>query len=226
MYCVYLTIYSGNKLPPFYIGYSSVKKVERGYHGTVKSKEYMGIWKEELSENPHLFKTTILTTHDSREEAKEKEEYFQRYFRVHRNPMYVNRCISNRMFYNKGHQHTEESRRKISEANRGKEFSEDRKLNISNAKKGVPVTEEHKRKISETLTGRKASDESRRKQSEARRGKSRDMDFSYMRRRVTDGTNIFSSMKEAAAYHGVRNETISRRVSRGFEQWAYYNENK
>ena len=31
MYCVYLTIYRGNKLPPFYIGYSSINKIKAGY---------------------------------------------------------------------------------------------------------------------------------------------------------------------------------------------------
>jgi hypothetical protein len=36
IYCVYLTCYRGNKLPPFYIGYSTIEKVKDGYKGTVQ----------------------------------------------------------------------------------------------------------------------------------------------------------------------------------------------
>jgi hypothetical protein len=42
IFCTYLTIYSGNKLPMFYIGSSTVKKVVSGYHGSVSSKIYKG----------------------------------------------------------------------------------------------------------------------------------------------------------------------------------------
>ncbi len=60
LFCTYLTTYSGNKLPLFYIGSSSVERVNNGYHGSVKSKAYSTIWKSELKHNPHLFKTRIL----------------------------------------------------------------------------------------------------------------------------------------------------------------------
>ena len=36
MYCVYLTIYTGNKLPPFYIGSTSLKKINKGYNDLCK----------------------------------------------------------------------------------------------------------------------------------------------------------------------------------------------
>jgi hypothetical protein len=36
MFAVYLTSYKGNKLPPFYIGSSSVSALNSGYHGSVK----------------------------------------------------------------------------------------------------------------------------------------------------------------------------------------------
>ena len=38
MYCTYLTIYLGNKLPPFYIGYTKIKNIEKNYNGTVTKK--------------------------------------------------------------------------------------------------------------------------------------------------------------------------------------------
>ena len=60
MYCVYLTTYKGNKLPPFYIGSTQVVQVERGYHGSVRSKKYEMMWKSELINNPHLFKTGFI----------------------------------------------------------------------------------------------------------------------------------------------------------------------
>ena len=101
MFCVYLTIYKGNKLPPFYIGYSSVKKIEEeGYHGTVKSKIYKEIWDREL-EKPYLFETKIISICKTKEEAKIRETFFQRFFNVHTNPMYINRSIQGESFYRK-----------------------------------------------------------------------------------------------------------------------------
>jgi len=61
-FVVYLTIYRGNKMPPFYIGYSSESKVLQGYNGTVKSRKYRDIWKSERQENPQLFKTLVIET--------------------------------------------------------------------------------------------------------------------------------------------------------------------
>ena len=39
-YVVYLTRYSGGKLPPWYIGSSTEEKVLAGYNGSVKSKKW------------------------------------------------------------------------------------------------------------------------------------------------------------------------------------------
>jgi hypothetical protein len=74
IYCTYLTVYKGNKLPPFYIGSTSVVKINNGYRGSVKSKKYKEIWKSELKNNPNLFTTKIVTIHDSRQEALDKED--------------------------------------------------------------------------------------------------------------------------------------------------------
>ncbi len=76
-YCTYLTVYSGNKLPMFYIGFTRTEKIAAGYHGTVTSKKYSTIWKAELSANQELFKTKILTYHDIMRDAQEKETHFQ-----------------------------------------------------------------------------------------------------------------------------------------------------
>jgi hypothetical protein len=37
-YVVYLTTYSGNKMPPYYVGSTGAKNIENGYVGSVVSK--------------------------------------------------------------------------------------------------------------------------------------------------------------------------------------------
>lgn len=95
IYCTYLTVYLGSKLPMFYIGSSSVEKVNKGYHGSVTSNMYKIIWLSEIKENPHLFKTKILTKHKTRDAAFKRESAFQKQFNVHKNPMFINMAIVN-----------------------------------------------------------------------------------------------------------------------------------
>ena len=90
LYCVYLTTYAGNKMPMFYIGYSSVDNIQNGYHGSVSSNAYRDIWKQELRENPHLFKTQIVCVFDTRLEAEQKESELQRKLKVVKSSMYIN----------------------------------------------------------------------------------------------------------------------------------------
>lgn len=66
IYCTYLTVYRGSKLPPFYIGSKDTKSVLDGYRGSVVSKEYGQIFKEEIANNPSLFQTTIISFHSTR----------------------------------------------------------------------------------------------------------------------------------------------------------------
>lgn len=76
----------------------------------------------------------------------------------------------------KGRKHSEETRKKISEAKKGKPRSEEAKKKISEARKGKKFSEEHKRSISKSLKGntrmlgKKRSEETRRKISEAHKG--------------------------------------------------------
>lgn len=70
----------------------------------------------------------------------------------------------------KGKHHSEEQKRKISEANKGKHLSEEHKRKISEARKGKHWSEEARRKMSETRKGRLVSEETKRKISEARKG--------------------------------------------------------
>jgi hypothetical protein len=97
-FCVYLTIYSGNRLPPFYIGSTSLCRLAKGYVGSVVSKRYGAIWKAERTRRPHLFRTIVLATFASREQAFEREKDLQRKLKVISNPLYANRSY--------GHKHT------------------------------------------------------------------------------------------------------------------------
>ncbi len=93
-YCVYLTTYRGNKLPPFYIGSSSVEKIASGYHGTVTSKEYAATWKAEIRNNAHLFKTQIVCIFETRKDALVAESRLQKTLKVVKNPLYTNKAIA------------------------------------------------------------------------------------------------------------------------------------
>jgi hypothetical protein len=96
MYCTYLTVYSGNKLPPFYIGSTSIKSILEGYRGSVSSKRYSRIWKQELKDNPILFKTFIISRHDSRQDAVYKEYKLQKILNVVKSDMYMNLSLASK----------------------------------------------------------------------------------------------------------------------------------
>jgi len=81
-YVVYLTRYKGTKLPPWYIGSSYEEKVKDGYNGSVLSKKYKEIYRKEQNENKHLFKTRILSYHETREEATKEELRLQKLHKV------------------------------------------------------------------------------------------------------------------------------------------------
>ena len=102
IYCTYLTVYTGNKLPPFYIGSTSIDNINKGYRGSVNSKKYKSIWKQELYDHPDLFKTIILTRHEARQEAQDKEIVFHEALSVARNPMYINMAHANGKFFASG----------------------------------------------------------------------------------------------------------------------------
>ena len=137
IYCTYFTFYSGNKLPPFYIGSSSVDKVNKGYHGSVVSRKYQSIWKQELHDHPSLFKTQITSEHLTRPEALLKERKFHVALGVQNSSMYINQSIAMTTYYSTlGSKHSAETKKKLSEAWKGRKHSAEAKKNMSEAKKG------------------------------------------------------------------------------------------
>ncbi len=94
-FCTYLTIYRGNKLPPFYLGSGTLYRIQNeNYFGSVASTTYKKVWKEELKNNPHLFDIKILRTFKTRSEAYLSEEKLQTLLNVVKNPLYINKGIA------------------------------------------------------------------------------------------------------------------------------------
>jgi hypothetical protein len=78
----------------FYIGSTSIDKINSGYIGSVKSKEYKNIFQKEKQEFPHLFKTKIIFVCESRETALHKELKFQQHLNVVKSSMYMNKSLA------------------------------------------------------------------------------------------------------------------------------------
>lgn len=174
IYCTYLTVYTGNKLPPFYIGSTSIDSViNKGYRGSVQSKKYKSIWKQEIDSHPDLFKTIILTRHETRQEAQDKEVIFHEAFSVASNPMYINMAHANGKFFNTG-PHSSETKAKIAVAKTGKKLgpqSPEAIAKTAAANTGKKRSPETKAKIGAAKTGKKLSPETIAKMSAAKTGK-------------------------------------------------------
>lgn len=94
MYCTYITMYTGDKFPKWYIGSSSVKNIEKGYVGSVSSKKYKELWLSEVKENHSLFNTRILSRYQCRTEALKEELRLHVKHNVHINNKYVNMSLA------------------------------------------------------------------------------------------------------------------------------------
>lgn len=165
-FCVYLTIYSGNKLPPFYIGSSSIKKVKSGYHGSPTSRKYGEIFHKELNNNPNLFKTIILYKFYSRKNATYHERLLQIQFNVVKSDQFINMSLAkyngcfgmdtsgenNRGFGLKGEKHWNYGKKRTDEwkKNRSKRYKGE-----GNPRYGLPYhpTEESNKKRSLSAIG-------------------------------------------------------------------------
>lgn len=169
-YCVYLTIYRGNKLPPFYIGSSSIARLNKGYKGTPVSKIYKDMWLSETKQHPYKFKTVIIKTFNNRTDAALFESKIQKQLKVHSNPLYTNlgyfshghlvysmsneerKRISQQRV---GYKHSSETRSKMSLSAKGRRHKESTKLiyrdgrrkGENNPQYGKALSEEHKNKI-------------------------------------------------------------------------------
>lgn len=142
LYCVYLTIYSGDKMPQLYIGSSSIDKINNGYRGSVSSKKYKSIWIEQLKISPALFETKILKTFNIRKDATFYENQIQHELNVVESENYINMWYASPNGFkgydssgennpNYGKKCSRETKQKISEFNKGRKLSDENRKNMS-----------------------------------------------------------------------------------------------
>jgi len=181
MFVTYLTIYDGDKLPPFYIGSTSAERVENGYHGSVRGLEYGAAWKQELAAKPELFDTIVLSEHTTREEALIEEQRLHVKHNVVRDPRFINTATARGGFINRGYW-TEEEKQRMSVA------AKNRKLNPENEAR-------RSAKISAIHTGRKNTPETLERMRQAALNRSPELSAKYsaaqkaawVRRRAAQG---------------------------------------
>jgi hypothetical protein len=138
-------------MPPFYIGSKDIQSVLNGYRGSVVSKEYKNVFKNEPSK---LFKTKIISQHKTREEAYIKEKEIHLNLQVHISPLYINKTIAYSPIgiSNKGRK---QSKKHIE--NKIKSLKNTYKKlggHPNKGKKNKPATEERKEKISKANKGK------------------------------------------------------------------------
>lgn len=146
-----------------------------------------------------------------------------------------------------GKHHTEEARRKISEANMGRHLSEESIKKMAETKRGKKMSDEARQHMSESRKGRKAtpkmlaalekarscrvySEESRKRMSVARKGKYMGAENKYHKDVICIETGeLFHGVNEAGRQKGVSATHITaackgkRNVAGGFH-WKYANE--
>lgn len=191
MYVTYLTTYTGNLLPNYYIGSTSEEKILSGkYFGSIRSKKWKEIFKKELKENPNLFSVQILSTHETRESALEEELRIHIEKNVVKSIDYMNESLASvNGFFGRsgsgiqsptfGRKHSNEAKKKMSDAKKGKTYDQiygkEKGNDLRNKRKDSWV----KNPISKFRVkpgkdhpnyGKKASDESRKKMSESHKG--------------------------------------------------------
>ncbi|UQS94005.1 hypothetical protein ABNavy1_183 [Acinetobacter phage AB-Navy1] len=124
-YCTYMTVYYGDLMPRRYIGSSSIDRILSGYKGSVKSAKWKTIWRNEIKNRPHLFKTRVLSVFDSRDEALNAELRLHIKYDVVKSEKYINMAIAQPNGF------------------------------FGMSKSGTNLTSSHKRKISQSLAGKK-----------------------------------------------------------------------
>ncbi|CAK0879975.1 unnamed protein product [Prorocentrum cordatum] len=113
----------------------------------------------------------ILTKHNTRAGALEAECFLHEFYNVAANCEFANRARQTSLGFNRqGVQHSESTKRQMSEIRRGKLHSEETKQKMSAARRGKTLSEETKKKISESQRGKTRSEETKQRMRTAKRG--------------------------------------------------------
>ncbi len=103
----------------------------------------------------------------------------------------------------KGYKHSEESKKKMSEAKKGKKHTEESKKKMSDAKKGKkmkPLSEETKKKLSDAKKGKKIkpfTEETKKKMSEAKKGKKMKPHSEEAKKKMSEAKKGYKHTEEA-----------------------------
>ena len=213
IYCTYLTIYSGNKLPPFYIGSSYVSKVENGYHGSVASKLFKEIYISELKYNPHLFKTRIISTHNTPKDARDKELKLQLQLNVVKSEMYMNRALAKPNGFH-GNDVSKENHTRWRLKNSEKMLSRMRKTKSENPQipwnKGKTLTDEKYKKGGKKNKGNPAWNKGQTMNYSAERLASMDRSKEYKIRDPFDNWFVIKNLRKFCKENSLNERTIRR----------------
>lgn len=94
-FCTYVTVYSGNKLPTYYIGSTQTSKIlNEGYCGSVCSKKYSETFHKEVEYKFDLFDVYILKEYENHKDAIIAERGLQLKFKVIKNPIFINQAVA------------------------------------------------------------------------------------------------------------------------------------
>jgi group I intron endonuclease len=108
------------------------------------------------------FKKEILEECNSDEILSKREEYWLNYYDAGNNPNFYN-------MHNYSHgglkseNLSEETRKKLGDANRGRKYSESHRKRISESRRGIKFSDETKQKLRDHNLGKKMSDETKQK---------------------------------------------------------------
>lgn len=213
-YCTYLTIYSGTLMPKRYIGSTSRKRINEGYHGSVGSKLYKNLWKDELLKNPHLFKTRVLCYYNSREEALKAELELQIKYDVVKSKNYINMSLARpNGFFGK--------------PMLGTKMSPEACANLSKAKTGVKNPKLSERfKVEAPFSGKSHTEETKMLMSAKTSGKNHNkFDCRPIVRicKTTGEIKEFESKLEASKALGLSNSgNISRACNKSCAAYGYF----
>lgn len=221
-WCVYMHT---NKLNgKRYIGITSQNPIRRwGTKGT-KYKKNKHFWAAIQKYGWNNFKHEIILYDEIYEYACAVEKCLIRHYKSNLSKYGYNQSIGGDKA-SLGKKLSDETKRKLSEANKGKVMPQEVRDKISQTEKGRVFPDDVKKKISKGLKGRVLSDESRKKMSDAKKGKGTTEVY------CVELNMTFNSLKNAQKYTNVCYQSISMCCrdeiqSAGGYHWRYTQEAK